>query len=139
MLAAFLFAQIEQRERVQARRRAIWEGYDAGLRAWAAEHGVQQPCVPADREQAYHMYYLLLPDLNRRQALIAHLRQHGIQAVFHYVPLHLSDMGRRLGGAPGQCPVTEDVSDRLVRLPLFFDLTDADQRIVIEAVASFRP
>lgn len=85
------------------------------------------------------MYYLLLPDLDRRQALIAHLRQRGVQAVFHYVPLHLSEMGRRQGGAPGQCPVTEDVSDRLVRLPFFFDLTDADQSAVIEAVKSFRP
>jgi dTDP-4-amino-4,6-dideoxygalactose transaminase len=79
-----------------------------------------------------------MPSLEARTALLAHLRERRILAVFHYLPLHLSEMGRRLGGREGQCPVTEDVSDRLVRLPLFFQLTDADQTRVIEAVLSRR-
>ena len=72
-----------------------------------------------------------------RQALIAHLRGRGIIAVFHYQPLHLSDMGRRFGGKPGDCPVTEEVSDRLLRLPYYFELTLAEQQRVVDAIASF--
>ena len=83
------------------------------------------------------MYYLLLPSLAARTALIAHLKARGIMAVFHYLPLHLSDMGRRFGGRPGDCPVTEDVSDRLLRLPFYNTLTGADQARVVEAVLEF--
>src|SRR5437588_10415569 len=83
------------------------------------------------------MYYLLLPSLQTRQGLIAHLKRQGILSVFHYLPLHLSDMGRKLGGRAGDCPVTEDVSDRLLRLPFYNTLTDADQATVIGAVKEF--
>ncbi len=85
------------------------------------------------------MYYLLLPTLEDRQGLIAHLKEAGILSVFHYVPLHLSPMGRRLGGRPGECPVTEDVSDRLLRLPFYNSLSDEDHARVIEAVTRYRP
>ena len=138
VLAAFLHGQLEQRDAVQARRRAIWERYDRELRGWAATHGVGLPVVPPGADQAYHMYYMLLPSLNDRQGLIAHLRSLGILAVFHYVPLHLSDMGRQFGGRPGGCPVTEDVSDRLLRLPFFYALGDEDQTRVIAAVTEYR-
>jgi dTDP-4-amino-4,6-dideoxygalactose transaminase len=84
------------------------------------------------------MFYLLLPSLAERSALIEHLRKRGISAVFHYLPLNLSPMGRRLGGRQGECPVTEDVSDRLLRLPFYNDLTQADQDSVIDAVREFR-
>ena len=80
-----------------------------------------------------------MPSLAARDAFIAHLRARQILAVFHYLPLHLSEQGRRYGGEPGQHPVTEDVSDRLVRLPLHYHLSAADQDRVIEAVTSFRP
>ena len=83
------------------------------------------------------MFYLLLPSLDARQRLIAHLKEKAILAVFHYLPLHLSPMGRRFGGKEGDCPVTEDVSDRLVRLPFFNSLGDQDQDRVIEAVREF--
>jgi len=83
------------------------------------------------------MYYLILPSLDARQALIDHLRQRGILAVFHYLPLHLSDMGRKFGGRAGQCPVTEDLSNRLLRLPFYNELTEADQANVIAAIKSF--
>ena len=84
------------------------------------------------------MFYLLLPGLESRQRLIAHLKEQDILAVFHYLPLHLSAMGRKLGGRPGDCPVTEDVSDRLLRLPLFHGLSTEHQDEVIEALQSFR-
>jgi dTDP-4-amino-4,6-dideoxygalactose transaminase len=83
------------------------------------------------------MFYLLMPSLNQRQALIAHLKERGILSVFHYLPLHLSDMGRQFGGKPGDCPVTEDVSDRLVRLPFFNELTEAEQASVVAAIMEF--
>jgi dTDP-4-amino-4,6-dideoxygalactose transaminase len=138
ILAAFLFAQLEQRDTIQATRRRIWERYRAGLSAWAVEHGVTLPFIPEHCEQAYHMFYLLLPSLAQRQALMAHLRERGILAVFHYLPLHLSSMGRGFGGNPGDCPVTEDVSDRLLRLPFYNTLSEPDQDAVIEAILECR-
>ncbi len=137
ILAAFLYAQLEARERIQTTRRRVWDYYLRHLRDWAAARNVALPIVPAHCEQAYHMFYLLLPSLEQRQALIAHLREHGVMSVFHYQPLHLSEMGQRLGGKEGDCPVTESVSDRLLRLPFYNDLTEADQERVVGAVTKF--
>jgi dTDP-4-amino-4,6-dideoxygalactose transaminase len=137
VLAAFLFGQLEMREKIQTHRQRVWEMYQTGLVDWAREHGVSLPFVPAHVEQAWHMFYLLLPDLDTRQRFIQHLRERGVYAVFHYLPLHLSDMGLNFGGQPGGCPVTESVSDRLVRLPFYNDLTSADQELVIDTIKKF--
>ena len=137
VLAAFLYGQLEQRDKIQAHRQRVWETYHNGLQAWAGRNGVQQPFIPAHVEQAYHMYYLLLPDLETRQRFIQYLREHDVYAVFHYLPLHLSEMGLKFGGQPGDCPVTESVSDRLVRLPFYNDLTEDDQERVIKTIAKF--
>lgn len=137
LLAAFLFAQLEARSEVQKKRARIWNNYQQHLRDWAVQRGVSLPHVPGDCEQAYHMFYLLLPSLQTRQALITHLKAHSILSVFHYVPLHLSDMGKRFAAGRADCPVTEDVSDRLLRLPFFNDLTETDQAFVIEKIVSF--
>jgi len=137
ILAAYLYAQLEQHEPVQARRAAIWQRYFRELGPWAKALGVTLPSVPAHCDQAYHMFYLLLPSLERRQALIAQLKARGILSVFHYLPLHLSPMGQQYGGRPGDCPVTEDVSDRLLRLPFYNDLSEAEQAAVIDAVQAF--
>jgi len=138
LLAAILFGQLEQRDLIQERRRTIWQTYHEGLADWAEELHVSMPFVPDHVEQPYHMFYLLLPSLEMRSALIAHLKARGILAVFHYLPLHLSDMGRQFGGQPGDCPVTEDVSDRLLRLPMYNTLGEDDQARVIEAIYDFR-
>ncbi len=138
ILAAFLYAQLEAREQVQGRRREIWEYYAEHLGDWAAENDVRLPVVPDHCEQAYHMFYLLLPSLEVRQALIEHLKAQGILSVFHYLPLHLSDMGRQFGGKPGDCPVTENVSDRLVRLPFFTALEKFDQKRVCQTIRTFQ-
>jgi dTDP-4-amino-4,6-dideoxygalactose transaminase len=138
ILAAILLAQFEARDSIQARRKAIWHRYETGLGAWAQASDVRLPVVPPDREQTYHMFYVLAPDLATRQRLMAHLKERGILSVFHYLPLHLSTMGRKFGGRDGQCPVTEDVSDRLLRLPFYNALTRALQDRVIEAVLEFR-
>jgi dTDP-4-amino-4,6-dideoxygalactose transaminase len=137
LLAAFLYGQLEQRARIQDHRKALWETYQAGLQDWAAKKGVQLPTVPAHTEQAYHMFYMLLPDLDARQRLIGSLRARGIYSVFHYLPLHLSNMGLKFGGKPGDCPVTERVSDRLIRLPFHNGLSHDDQEQVIEAILGF--
>lgn len=137
ILAAFLYAQMEARECIQAKRQSIWEHYDEGLKQWAADIGVKLPSVPAHCEQPYHMYYLVMPSLEKRQALISYLNDHKINSVFHYQPLHLSKMGRQFGGKAGDCPVTECVSDRLVRLPFFNDLTQEEQSRVINKITEF--
>jgi dTDP-4-amino-4,6-dideoxygalactose transaminase len=138
ILAAFLLAQLEARETIQSRRRQLWHRYFDSVAPWAAEHGVRLPAVPAHCEQAYHMFYLILPTAETRRMFIAHLQSNGISAVFHYLPLHLSPMGRRFGGRDGDCPVTEHVAQCLVRLPFYNDLTDADQDRVIDAALGFR-
>jgi dTDP-4-amino-4,6-dideoxygalactose transaminase len=139
LLAAFLYAQLEARDRIQDARKAVWRRYDEALGSWAAETGSTLPFVPEHCEQSFHMYYVLLPSLDARMRLIAHLRERGILAVFHYLPLHLSDMGRTFGGREGQCPVTEDVTDRLLRLPFYTGLTESEQAEVIDAVLAFEP
>lgn len=137
ILAAFLFAQFEQCEKIQLHRKQVWEIYKAGLRDWADVHDVQLPQVPAHCEQSYHMFYLLLPNLDLRQKFIAYLRERGIYSVFHYLPLHLSEMGQRFGGKAGDFPVTESVSDRLVRLPFHNGLTGNEQEQVIDVIQEF--
>jgi len=134
LLAAFLLAQLEAREQIQARRQHIWRYYAKHLADWARGRGVRLPAVPEGCEHPAHIFYLILPSLADRQALIAHLKQHQISAVFHYLPLHLSDMGRRFGGKPGDCPVTEDLSDRLLRLPLYRGLADEDLARIVRAL-----
>jgi dTDP-4-amino-4,6-dideoxygalactose transaminase len=119
---------------IQGRRRELWETYASRLSEWAAGNGVGLPAVPADREQAYHMFYLLMPSDAGRQRLIAHLKAQGILAVSHYVPLHGSPVGRRLGGGHAACPVTDAVASQLVRLPFFTQMTDAEQDEVIQHV-----
>jgi dTDP-4-amino-4,6-dideoxygalactose transaminase len=139
LLAAFLLAQLEAREDIQRRRARIWNRYMDALGGWAAAHGVRLPVIPAEAQQPYHLFYVLLPTAGDRDRLIEHLKARSILAVFHYVPLHLSVMGTRLGGRQDQCPVTEDVSDRLVRLPLYNDMTKGEQQAVIDGITQYRP
>ncbi len=134
LLAAYLFGQLEQKAAVLGARRRIFERYRDGLSGWAEKAGATLPAIPADCEPSYHMFYVLMPTPDARSRLIASLRSRGILAVFHYLPLHLSEMGRRFGGRPGDCPVSESVSERLVRLPFYTSLSEEDQGQVIDAV-----
>jgi dTDP-4-amino-4,6-dideoxygalactose transaminase len=137
MLAAYLHGQFEMREEIQSRREDIWHTYHTQLADWARIHDVTLPTVPETADQAYHMYYMLLPSLEVRTRLIDFLKERGILSVFHYLPLHLSDMGRQFGGKEGDCPVTEDISDRLLRLPFYYELSDGEQADVIRALQEF--
>lgn len=135
MLAAFLYAQLEARERIQAMRRRVWLYYQENLRGLSGQ--IQTPHVPPHCEQPYHMFYLLLSDERERDALISHLRAREINSVFHYLPLHLSRMGRTYGGKAGDHPVTERTSARLLRLPFYNELSEAEQSRVVEAIYDF--
>lgn len=139
LLAAYLFPQLQAWTTVQARREAVWRRYMDALAPWAAEHGVQLPMVPAGVEPSYHLFHMVLPSPTARARLLEHLRRESIHATFHYQPLHLSKMGRSMGGRPGQHPVTERVCDCLVRLPFYTSMNSAEQERVIEEVLAFRP
>ncbi|MAS32626.1 MAG: dTDP-4-amino-4,6-dideoxygalactose transaminase [Anaerolineaceae bacterium] len=139
ILAAFLYAQLEASETIQQNRQRSWERYNTELESWASAYNIRLPIVPDYCQQPYHMFYLLLPTLEMRQALIAHLKAQQVLSVFHYQPLHLSVMGKQYGGREGDCPVTERISDQLLRLPLFNNFTDAEQDRVMAAIQSFNP
>jgi dTDP-4-amino-4,6-dideoxygalactose transaminase len=139
LLAAYLFAQLEAREEIQQRRTAIWQTYARELEAWAQQAGVRLPIIPDGCVHPAHIFHLLMPSLEARTALIARLRAQEVLLVFHYQPLHLSEMGQRFGGRAGQHPVTEDVADRLVRLPLYYQLSREQQTRVVEAIGSSLP
>jgi dTDP-4-amino-4,6-dideoxygalactose transaminase len=136
--AACLAAQLRAREAIQAKRAAIWRRYQAALQDWSAGNHVRLPVVPSDCDHPSHLFYVLLPDESSRTRLIEHLKAHGILAVFHYVPLHVSPMGRKFGGSAGDCPVAEDIAGRLLRLPLFTDLSADDQSTVIDTIRCFK-
>jgi dTDP-4-amino-4,6-dideoxygalactose transaminase len=138
-LAAFLTAQLERFEEIQAPRLTIWQRYDDELSAWAASNGVGVPVVPAECVHPAHVYHLVMPSHEHQAGLIAHLRERNITAPFHYVPLHSSPAGERYGRVgPEGCPVTDRVSESLVRLPLFSPLTGEEQTRVIDGVLSYQ-
>jgi dTDP-4-amino-4,6-dideoxygalactose transaminase len=112
----------------------VFEYYAVHLQDWAQANGVRLPIVPSYCEQSYHMFYMLLPLLEQRQKLIAHLKRADILSVFHYLPLHLSPMGRKWEYQQGDCPVTEDISDRLLRLPFYNELSPEQQQEVCAAI-----
>ena len=137
LLAAMLCAQLEDRERVQAQRRGLWERYTATLGAWAVQRGIVIPPIPATCDQSYHMFHVRMPAVADRNALVAHLKASSILAVAHYVPLNVSKAGRSFGGRDGECPVAEDIAERLLRLPFFTNMTDEEQSTVIDALLAF--
>lgn len=137
ILAAFLYGQLEMKNHIQNRRKNIWEYYYKNLTQWAGHHGVKLPYVPSYCQQSYHMFYLLMPSLEERTAFIEHLKKKQIKSVFHYLPLHLSTVGTRLGGQKGDCPVCENISDCLVRLPFYNNLSSSEQDFIIEAIQDF--
>lgn len=139
MISAMLLAQLEARDRIQTKRKAIWSTYFQELSGWADEFGIQLPYVPDYCEHPGHIFYLLMPNLEVRTRFISWMKSQGILCVFHYLPLHLSDMGLQLGSKPGDCPITEEISDRIVRLPLFYDLTENEVSSVIKSALKFRP
>ncbi len=135
-LAACLFAQLERREDIQTRRRRVFEHYLDTLTPYADELGLRLPHVPADCEPAYHLFHLLLPKAEMRPTVMAEMRRQGAQTTFHYVPLHDSDGGRRFSARATECPVTSDVSSRLIRLPFHNELSQGDCDYVVDRLVA---
>ena len=138
MMAGFLYGQLENHDKIQAHRHAIWQRYHLELADWARQYGIQQPSVPSHCEHPAHIYYLLLPNLEQRQAFIEHMQRNMVQTPFHYVPLHTSIMGKTFGYQAGDLPLTEDTSDRLVRLPLYWSLNEPYVDRIIQMAKAFR-
>jgi len=122
LTAAFLCAQLDQGDEITRMRLAVWDRYHA----WAEHHELQgalrRPIVPPHCGHNAHMYYLLLPDLRYRTEFMARMKEAGVSTVFHYIPLHSAPAGQRYGRTSGELPVTDSISDRLVRLPLWIGL-----------------
>lgn len=133
-LAAYLTAQLEQRDAIQGKRRTVFDRYAEALAPYVEELDLRLPVVPDHCEPAYHMFYVLLRDAAARDRVLEAMRADGIQPTFHYVPLHSSDAGRQFAASAADCPVTDDVSGRLLRLPFYNDLAAGDAERV---VASF--
>ncbi|MDX1427128.1 MAG: dTDP-4-amino-4,6-dideoxygalactose transaminase [Salegentibacter mishustinae] len=138
ILAAFLYAQLESRVKIQNLRKNVWTFYHEELKDWAKSLGIGLPKIPEHCDHPYHSYYLIMNSNEERQALIKYLESHEIQSVFHYLPLHLSPMGRKYGGKNGDCPVTEDLSKRLLRLPFYNELSQSQLSYVTSKIKGFR-
>jgi dTDP-4-amino-4,6-dideoxygalactose transaminase len=139
VLAAYLYGQLEQRESILEKRRRVYERYRELLAPEAEELGIQLPSVPAGCTPAYHMFHVLLESREQRGASLHHMRAQGVHPTFHYVPLHDSEGAKRHLARPSPCPVTEDVSGRLLRLPFYNSMSSADlERVVELLVASIR-
>ncbi len=130
VIAAFLWAQLEDAGNITARRLAIWDQYHRGLHALERQGRLRRPIVPAECRQNAHMYYILLDSLEARTRLIEDMRREEIYPVFHYVPLHSSPAGRKYGRTHGELPVTEDLSDRLLRLPMWTGLEPQVEQVL---------
>ena len=138
IIAAFLLAQLEESARITRVRSAIYTYYAQNLKPLEERGMIRLPFCPSTCQQNAHLFYIIvLTDLEDRDRLIQHLKERNIHAVFHYVPLHLSPMGRKMGYQDGNLPLTEDLSDRLLRLPCYFELTKEDQDRVIDEIYAF--
>jgi dTDP-4-amino-4,6-dideoxygalactose transaminase len=134
---AFLLAQLEAIDEITARRREVYEFYRENLAPLEERELLTMSRIPADCQSNYHIFYVLLADLETRDGLMAHLKQKGISAVFHYIPLHSSEMGKKFGYEAEDLPLTEDLSARLLRLPLFPDITRDEQMLVVNCIADY--
>jgi dTDP-4-amino-4,6-dideoxygalactose transaminase len=132
--AAFLFAQLESAQQITDSRQRVWRQYHDAFAGWERDGVVRRPIVPAECSHNAHLYYLLFADLAHRTAAQQALRGAGIDAVFHYVPLHSSPAGRRFGRSAGALTVTDSVSERLLRLPLWAGMTEQETTLVIDTV-----
>ena len=139
LLAAILYGQLLRADEIYLQRIKIWSRYRSELATWASGNSVITPTVPDGCEHTGHVYHLRFQHGIQRDKFIEHLKNLGIYAVFHYQPLHLSTVGRSLGGKDGQFPITESAGDCLVRLPLFNTMSKDEQSHVIESVKVFNP
>jgi len=138
ILSAFLYAQLEKAREVQTKRKRIWDKYRNQLNIWAQNKEVILPEIPPYCESSYHLFYMVMPSQIIRDLLIEYLKKHKIISVFHYVPLHNSEMSERFGWNSDNCPISIDISQRLIRLPLYYGLTENQSDFIIEKILNFK-
>ena len=136
ILAAFLTAQLEEADTIRARRRELHTQYRSSLTPMADRLGLQLPYEPATATPADHMFYVLLASAASRSDVIESMRRDGVNPTFHYVPLHSSPAGMRFSDSVSECPVTDDISARLLRLPFYNDMAGADVERVVTSLAA---
>ncbi len=136
IVAAFLWAQMEEADLINKRRLDIWANYHQWFASLEKAEKIRRPMLPRECTHNAHMYYLLLPSLERRTAMIARLKSQGIQTVFHYVPLHSSPQGQKLGRTVGTMTYTDSMSDRLLRLPMWLGLEESLADVIAEIIAA---
>lgn len=137
MVAAYLYPQLQKIDEINGRRKKLWQRYHDAFKEAERAGTLRRPYIPAHCEHNAHMYYLLFNDLETRTRFIERMKARGILCVFHYLPLHSSPAGRKYGRAEGELPVTDKISDTLVRLPLFYGLEESAQDFVIETTLEF--
>ena len=137
IVSAFLYGQLELLHEIRDRRKANFDYYHVNLSRMEAEGLLRRPIIPYGCETNYHMYYILLPDVETRNGLMKHLNQQGIMAVFHYIPLHRSPMGQKMGYTEGDLKMTEEISGRLLRLPLYYEITKPQQELIVNSIRDF--
>lgn len=137
ILAAFLYAQLENMEQINKRRKELFDYYYKALIPLVNDGKLRLPYISGECQSNSHLFYIILHDENTRNALMDHLKSNGILAVFHYPPLHLSKVCRSMGYTDGQLPVTEAMSGRLLRLPFYHDMTSWEQAEVVAAIKDF--
>ena len=138
ILGAYLLGQLDNAANIQAHRHRVWNNYAIELAQWAAENGIQTPTIPNGCEHPAHLFYLIFPDLKARTRFIAHMKSHDIMTVFHYLPLEQSKFAISKGWNSQHCPVSNDMSQRLVRLPLFTQLQENQLNTVVEIATAFK-
>ena len=134
ILAALLYGQLTRANEIMEKRMNIWNYYNEEFKELEEQGKLIRPYIPEYAKHNAHMYYIILPTEQKRNELIAKLKENGVSAVFHYIPLHTSPMGEKLGCKKGDLPVTEEYAGRLLRLPLYADMTEADRNYVVSKV-----
>ena len=135
--AAYLYAQLEEADRIDEKRMSIWNFYDEKLKPLADAGFIEQPFIPEYAKHNAHMYYIKAKDLDVRSRLISFLKEKGICAVFHYIPLHSATAGKKFGRFYGEDVYTTKESERLMRLPMFYSLTMEEAQQVVDAIYQF--
>ncbi len=138
LLASLLFSQLLNSVKIQSKRSSLWDNYYKNLSEWAVKHGIRLPFIPNHCEQTFHMFYMIMPNKKIRNIFIAYLKDNDITAVFHYLPLDSSVMGSKIRlNDQTECPVSEEISNCIVRLPLYFDLDYKKQDKIINTILNF--
>lgn len=138
LLAAFLYGQLECSEKIQKKRKNIWLKYHLLLETWAIENNVQLPYIPSHCKSSYHMFYLIMPNRKSRDKLINWLNKNKINSVFHYIPLHKSKMSKKFGWDRSKCPITVEISERIIRLPMFYNLRMKEIEYIVDKILMYR-